>query len=476
MENDAVGAPTGGMDQLASLRGEAGHVLFCDMRDLTSQSVPFDPAASGLAVLVVDTRAPHRHADGEYAARRGGCEEAARRLGVPALRDVTEADLDGALAELNDDELRRYVRHVVTEDARVLAAVEVLREGRVEDLGPLLSASHVSMRDDFRITVPEVDTAVDALHESGALGARMTGGGFGGCVIGLVPEGCSPRPATAYAVPLPRPASASRPCSPPRRRRGRGRFPRISGETEPHPRNFAREPPESPDIRGPSGSGRPVGGPRDRLDERLEQLRRQVVAHAVDQQQLGAGDRGGGGAATADVHHLVGRPVDDQRGHAQAAQPRGAVGLGQDRQHLAHHPAGADAAVEGGPGAGAAARRGRTGRPAEPISDHMASAALDVRVAAGLARGDEPGSSEGCCQPTVRRPVVELMLVSDRTRRGCSMATVWAIIPPIDTPDDVRRLQAEVVEQRDGVAGQVRHRVRRAGPAGRERLDQLVAA
>ena len=187
VENDAVGAPTGGMDQLASLRGEAGHVLFCDMRDLTSQSVPFDPAASGLAVLVVDTRAPHRHADGEYAARRDGCEEAARRLGVPALRDVGEADLDRALVELNDDELRRYVRHVVTEDARVLAAVEVLREGRVEDLGPLLSASHVSMRDDFRITVPEVDTAVDALHGSGALGARMTGGGFGGCVIGLVP-------------------------------------------------------------------------------------------------------------------------------------------------------------------------------------------------------------------------------------------------------------------------------------------------
>ena len=120
VENDAVGAPTGGMDQLASLRGEAGHVLFCDMRDLTAESVPFDPAASGLAVLVVDTKAPHRHADGEYAARRTGCEEAARRLGVPALRDVAEADLDDALARLDDDELERYVRHVVTEDARVL--------------------------------------------------------------------------------------------------------------------------------------------------------------------------------------------------------------------------------------------------------------------------------------------------------------------------------------------------------------------
>ncbi|MDZ5660437.1 galactokinase [Nocardioides sp. S-58] len=189
VENDAVGAPTGGMDQLASLRGEEGHALFCDMRDLTSQSVPFDPGASGLALLVADTRAPHRHADGEYAARRRGCEEAARQLDVPALRDVGADDLDAALARLDDDELRRYVRHVVTEDARVLEAVDLLRDGRLADLGPVLSASHASMRDDFRITVPEVDTAVEALLGAGALGARMTGGGFGGCVIALVAEG-----------------------------------------------------------------------------------------------------------------------------------------------------------------------------------------------------------------------------------------------------------------------------------------------
>ncbi|WP_307853687.1 galactokinase [Nocardioides palaemonis] len=188
VENDAVGAPTGGMDQLVSLRGEAGHALFCDMRDLTSQAVPFDPLASGLALLVVDTKAPHRLVDGEYAARRSGCEEAARRLGVPALRDVTEDGLGDALAELHDDELRRYTRHVVTEDARVLAVVDLLGAGRLDEVGPLLTASHASMRDDFRITVPEVDLAVDALHEAGAIGARMTGGGFGGCVIGLVPE------------------------------------------------------------------------------------------------------------------------------------------------------------------------------------------------------------------------------------------------------------------------------------------------
>ena len=188
VENDAVGAPTGGMDQLVSLRGEAGHALFCDMRSHETRSVPLDLGSSGLTVLVADTRAPHRHSDGEYGARRRGCEEAARRLGVAALRDVTTDDLDGALDRLDDEELRRYVRHVVTEDDRVLSVVRLLDAGRLADIGPLLTASHRSMRDDFRITVPEVDTAVDALLEAGALGARMTGGGFGGCVIGLVPE------------------------------------------------------------------------------------------------------------------------------------------------------------------------------------------------------------------------------------------------------------------------------------------------
>jgi galactokinase len=159
------------------------------MRSHETRSVPLDLGGSGLAVLVADTRAPHRHSDGEYGARRRGCEEAARRLAVPALRDVSADDLDAALERLDDEELRRYVRHVVTEDDRVLSVVRMLDDGRLADIGPLLTASHRSMRDDFRITVPEVDTAVDALLEAGALGARMTGGGFGGCVIGLVPEG-----------------------------------------------------------------------------------------------------------------------------------------------------------------------------------------------------------------------------------------------------------------------------------------------
>ncbi len=189
VENEAVGAPTGGMDQLVSLRGRAGHALLCDMRSHDTRPVPLDLAGAGLAVLVADTRAPHRHSDGEYGARRRGCEEAARQLGVPALRDVAEEDLAAALGRLHDDELRRYVRHVVTEDARVLEVARLLDDGRLAEIGPALTASHHSMRDDFRITVPEVDVAVEALLAAGALGARMTGGGFGGCVIGLVPDG-----------------------------------------------------------------------------------------------------------------------------------------------------------------------------------------------------------------------------------------------------------------------------------------------
>jgi galactokinase len=186
-ENDYVGAPTGGMDQMAALLGQADHVLLCDMRAWSTQQVPFDPAAAGLALLVVDTHARHRHADGEYAARRASCEKAAGLLGVSTLRDVS--DLEAALAQLQDDELRRRVRHIVTENDRVLHTVELLRAGRIRGIGPLLTASHVSMRDDYEITAPEVDTAVEALLGAGALGARMTGGGFGGCVIALVEHG-----------------------------------------------------------------------------------------------------------------------------------------------------------------------------------------------------------------------------------------------------------------------------------------------
>ncbi|MEV4541630.1 galactokinase [Micromonospora echinaurantiaca] len=185
-ENAYVGAPTGIMDQSAAIRCRAGHALFLDCRDESVEHIPFDLDAAGLAMLVVDSRAPHRHADGEYAARRKSCEHGAEQLGVPALRDVDVAGLDDALARLDDDETRRRVRHVVTEDQRVLDTVALLRAGRIREIGPLLTASHASMRDDFEITVPEIDTAVEAALAAGALGARMTGGGFGGCVLALV--------------------------------------------------------------------------------------------------------------------------------------------------------------------------------------------------------------------------------------------------------------------------------------------------
>lgn len=189
-ENGFVGAPTGGMDQLASMLGEAGSVLFCDMRSLDVRPVPFDLDAEGLALLVVDSRAPHKHADGEYAARRRSCERAAHVLGVEALRDVSPDGLDDALAVLardsEGDELVKRARHVVTENTRVTDVVALLDAGRVREIGPALTASHASMRDDFEITVPEVDVLVEALLSAGAYGARMTGGGFGGCVIALL--------------------------------------------------------------------------------------------------------------------------------------------------------------------------------------------------------------------------------------------------------------------------------------------------
>jgi galactokinase len=186
-ENVFVGAPTGLMDQAASTLCTTGHALFFDCRTDDAEQVRFDTASADLEILVLDTKTPHALVDSEYAARRASCEEAARILGVAALRDVI--DLDSALERLPDAVIRRRVRHVVTENARVLEAVEVLRAGRIADLAPLLDASHASMRDDFEITVPQVDLAVETARASGALGARMTGGGFGGCIIALVSSG-----------------------------------------------------------------------------------------------------------------------------------------------------------------------------------------------------------------------------------------------------------------------------------------------
>ncbi len=190
-ENVFVGAPTGLMDQAASILCTVDHALFFDCRTDAAEQVLLDTAGAGLEILVLDTKTPHALVDSEYAARRASCEEAAQLLGVPALRDVI--DLDAALEQLPDPVMQRRVRHVVTENARVVEAAEVLRARRIADLAPLLDASQKSMRDDFEITVPQVDLAVETARASGALGARMTGGGFGGCIIALVKAGDSDR-------------------------------------------------------------------------------------------------------------------------------------------------------------------------------------------------------------------------------------------------------------------------------------------
>ncbi|MFI5685999.1 galactokinase [Streptomyces sp. NPDC051636] len=185
-ENVYVGVPTGIMDQTASACCESGHALFLDTRDLSQQQIPFDLAAEGLRLLVVDTRVKHAHSGGEYGKRRAGCEKGAALLGVDALRDIPYAGLDAALARLGDEEeVIRLVRHVVTEDQRVERVVELLRSGETRAIGPVLTAGHASLRDDFRISCRELDLVVDTALAVGALGARMTGGGFGGSAIVL---------------------------------------------------------------------------------------------------------------------------------------------------------------------------------------------------------------------------------------------------------------------------------------------------
>lgn len=186
-ENHAVGAPTGIMDQSASLLGEQDAVVFLDCRTLDTAVVDLALEANGLEVLVIDTRVEHAHATGGYAARRASCEKGAQVLGVEALRDVSVDDLPRA-QQLLDDETFRRVRHVVTEDQRVLDTVRTLREQGPRAIGSLLVASHESMRDDFEISVPELDLAVATAVEHGAVGARMTGGGFGGAAIALVDQ------------------------------------------------------------------------------------------------------------------------------------------------------------------------------------------------------------------------------------------------------------------------------------------------
>jgi galactokinase len=203
-ENDYVSAPTGVLDQSASILCTAGHALFLDVRrfveagefgrvetgggsagsDRAHEQIPFDLDRFGLELLVIDTGQPHELVDGGYAARRAQCDAAAAELGVPALRDIESVE---ALERIADAVLRRRARHVVTENARVVAVAEKLRTGvDPRAIGPILTAGHVSLRDDFEVSTPALDAAVEAAVEAGAHGARMVGGGFGGSVIALV--------------------------------------------------------------------------------------------------------------------------------------------------------------------------------------------------------------------------------------------------------------------------------------------------
>jgi galactokinase len=183
-ENVFAGVPTGIMDQIAALQGRAGHALLLDCRAGTAEPVPFDLGAAGMTLLVIDTRVRHALRDGRYAERRRACEAGALALGVRSLRDVSDDRELGGLDELS---VRRVCGHVVAEQRRVLRAAELLRAGQVTALGELLTVSHHSLRDRFGVSWPEADEAVAAAVEAGAAGARMTGGGFGGCVVALVP-------------------------------------------------------------------------------------------------------------------------------------------------------------------------------------------------------------------------------------------------------------------------------------------------
>lgn len=185
-ENDYVGAPTGLLDQLASLFGQPSTALLIDFRDLTVGSVPFDPDAHGVALLLIDSRVRHRHVGGDYAARRASCERAAADLQASSLREVQDRGLS-ALAAVDDPVDAHRARHVLTENQRVLDCVAALGNSDFIEVGRLFTASQASMREDFEITTAHIDLIADTATAAGALGARMTGGGFGGCVIALAP-------------------------------------------------------------------------------------------------------------------------------------------------------------------------------------------------------------------------------------------------------------------------------------------------
>jgi galactokinase len=185
-ENDYVGAPTGLLDQLAALFGEQRRALLIDFRDTSVRPVTFDPDVCDVALLLINSRTAHRHAGGEYAARRASCERAAADLGASSLRELQDGG-PSVLEAVTDPVDARRARHVLTDNQRVWDLVAALDYRDFSEAGRILTASHASMRDDFAITTDHIDLIADIAVRAGALGARMTGGGFGGCVIALVP-------------------------------------------------------------------------------------------------------------------------------------------------------------------------------------------------------------------------------------------------------------------------------------------------
>lgn len=185
-ENEYVGAPTGLLDQLAALFGREATAVLIDFADLAITPVVFDPAAAGVALLLIDSRERHSHAGGDYAARRASCERASADLSASSLREVADRG-PADLTAVRDPVDARRARHVLTENQRVIDCVAALRNSDYSAAGRIFTASHASMRDDFGITTERIDLIADTAVRAGALGARMTGGGFGGCVIALVP-------------------------------------------------------------------------------------------------------------------------------------------------------------------------------------------------------------------------------------------------------------------------------------------------
>jgi galactokinase len=184
-ETEGVGVPIGVMDPMVSMCAKTEHALFLDCQTLDIEHIPFRVSVGDSpSILVIDTRTSRRLVGGEYADRRRACHDAAVALGVDSLRDASLETLEGG--SISDEEFRR-ARHVISENNRVVAAVKAMREERFEALGELLIESHRSLADDFEVSIPELDTAVDAAIDAGAYGARMTGAGFGGCAIALIP-------------------------------------------------------------------------------------------------------------------------------------------------------------------------------------------------------------------------------------------------------------------------------------------------